>query len=566
MFMRRLVEFAEQNHQNLPPVGYALKRYQWMVVVTSDGRFEFVRAGRDDMRTIPDRSRSSGIAPILLTDKAEYVFGIPKDPMKPKDGDRSVQCHQAYLNLLNECYNATNNEVIKQIFQIIQSKQWQLPETMKADDTIVFRARIDYFPHEDKEVQRFWESALLKSNSVGEENKICFICGRMAPAVKRHTITFNVGRDRAKFISANKSAYYSYGLENSEIAPTCFICEQKYGQALSFLLQKYTGGVLRGGPHMLEVGDIVYLYWARQEDDLLSGILARLSNPDPGAVREILKSPYTGEETHANQDRVFIFALSANKARLVVRDYAEFPVWQVKKQIRRFFEAQQVAGTGYQPASIYMLAACMYRDAKKELLKQDIQDWMGWALYGKRISERIVAKILRRIQVRGSTTWLQAAAIRSWLISQDPVKEEWTVELDQSRLTAPYLCGRLFAVLEAVQYEAVSGNETIASRFYAAASTTPKSIFALLMRNSKWHLSKIGKINKNYEIRYQRRIGLITEHLADFPAILNLHEQAEFALGYYHERQDIYKKKTDESAEVDTDTVSNQYIEGGEEQ
>lgn len=560
MYIRRLVEFAEEHDNGLPPIGYARKRYQWMVILTPDDQLAFIQAERGEQRTIPDLSRSSGVAPILLTDKAEYVFQLSKSLGDSQKAARTEACHKAYLDLLQECFEVTQNQVIQKIIEILTSKKWSIPEEMKPEDIVIFRTGTDDFPHEDKAVKVFWESKLLQANVKGEIERVCFVCGRSAPAVRRHSITFALGKDRAKLISANDSAYSSYGLENSEISPTCFVCEQKYGQALSFLLQKYASKDQRGGPHMIQISDVTYVYWAKKSDPELSIMLSCLSDSNIHAVGRILESPFTGEENHADLNRVCILALSANKARIVVREYTELPVWRVKHQIRRFFEAQQV--TGARPSGIYLLAACMYRDGNKDIRKQDIQDWMNWALHGRKISERLASKIVRRIQAMGTMNWVQAAAIKSWLISQKD-KEEWTMELDQARITSAYLCGRLFAVLETVQYEAVRGNETIASRYYAAASTAPRSIFGLLLRNSKWHLSKIGKTNKGYEIRYQQRFQQITEHLTEFPVVLDLHGQAEFALGYYHERENIYKKKAGVSAEASGEADTKQVIEGG---
>ncbi|MDR4225634.1 type I-C CRISPR-associated protein Cas8c/Csd1, partial [Heyndrickxia coagulans DSM 1 = ATCC 7050] len=415
MYMRRLVEFAEQHANDLPPVGYARRSYQWFVVITHDDRFEFIQADRGEQRVIPNRSRASGVSPILLTDKAEYVFKLPKNPANAK---RAAECHLAYMKLLKECCEATRNELVQKIVQILERQDWQIPDGMKSTDVILFRTEAGDFPHEDNKVKKFWEDFLIKNSSKEENDSVCFICGRSAPAVKRHTIEFSVGKERTKLISANESAYLSYGLENSEIAPTCFECEQKYGQALSYLLRKYANKKQHGGPHMMEIGNVTYVYWARQNDPETTSMFTFLSDPDPVAVRRILSSPFKRAENHGSLDRICILALSANKARMVVRDYAEPPVWKVKNQIRQFFDAQQIVGAP-KPASIYLLAACMYRDGRKEMQKEDVQDWMNWALYGKRLSERIVAKIVRRIQARGGMTWIHAAAIRSWLISQN---------------------------------------------------------------------------------------------------------------------------------------------------
>jgi CRISPR-associated protein Csd1 len=520
--------------------------------------FEFIQSDRGEQRVIPNRSRASGVSPILLTDKAEYVFKLPKNPANAK---RAAECHLAYMKLLKECCEATRNELVQKIVQILERQDWQIPDGMKSTDVILFRTEAGDFPHEDNKVKKFWEDFLIKNSSKEENDSVCFICGCSAPAVKRHTIEFSVGKERTKLISANESAYLSYGLENSEIAPTCFECEQKYGQALSYLLRKYANKKQHGGPHMMEIGNVTYVYWARQNDPETTSMFTFLSDPDPVAVRRILSSPFKRAENHGSLDRICILALSANKARMVVRDYEEPPVWKVKNQIRQFFDAQQIVGAP-KPASIYLLAACMYRDGRKEMQKEDVQDWMNWAIYGKRLSGRIIAKMVKRIQARGGMAWIHAAAIKSWLISQK--KEEWTVDLDQARVTPAYLCGRLFAVLEAVPYEAVKGNETTASRFYAAASSTPRTIFGLLMRNSKWHLSKISKENKGYEVRYQQRIQLLTGQLKEFPAVLDLQGQAEFALGYYHERQDIYKKKENMPADAANVSDLNKTVVEGE--
>lgn len=229
------------------------------------------------------------------------------------------------------------------MIEILTNKQWNLPEEMKPEDIIIFRSGSDDFPHEHKAVKAFWESKLLQANAEGEIERVCFICGRSAPAVKRHSITFALGRDRAKLISANDSAYSSYGLENSEISPTCFVCEQKYGQALSFLLQKYAAKDQRGGPHMIQISDVTYVYWAKQSDPELSIMLSSLSDADVQAVGRILESPFTGEENHADLNRVCILALSANKARIVVREFSEHPAWKVKQQIRRFLKHNKLS-------------------------------------------------------------------------------------------------------------------------------------------------------------------------------------------------------------------------------
>lgn len=542
MYMKRLVDFADSNGK-LPSIGYSMKKYQWIATFNRNEEISLIQAGKNDQRMIPYISRAAGVKPILLTDKAEYVFQLEKEGATEKNKKRTEQCHEAYMNLLKECSEETDSESIKRVIQTLKKRQWVLPEEMKAGDIILIRLDIDAFPHEEQSVKNFWAQKVTPEADE-EQNKMCIVCGKIAPAVERHSMEFLIGANRTKLISANKSAYLSYGLKASEVAPTCFTCEQKYGQALSYLLQKYTNPDLKGGPHTFTAGGVTYVYWTCHKNDEMSGIMSWLSDPDPDAVRRVLMSPFTGIKSDAAD--FYLLALTANKARLVVRDYTEKPYWKVKEQLKEFFDSQDVGGKKLY--SVYSLAASMYRDANKEMQKYAIAEWVDWAINGRKLSVRIVSHILKRIQASGEMNVLQAASIKSWLISQK--REDWNVHIDETKMSKAYLCGRLFAVLEKIQVEAIHSNETIAARFFASASTVPKSIFGMLIRNSQVYLSKIGKENKAFEVNYSKKIQSIIEHLPDFPKVLSPHGQAEFALGYYHQKQDFYKPKKETEGEV----------------
>ena len=98
-----------------------------------------------------------------------------------------------------------------------------------------------------------------------------------------------------------------------------------------------------------------------------------------------------------------------------------------------------------------------------------------------------------------------------------------------------YLCGRLLAALEEAQLRAANFrlNRTLVDRFYGSATTAPASTFGgLLKLATTAHLGEVGR-----ELN-----GLVENLLADldgaggFPRTLTLPEQADFALGFYHQR------------------------------
>ena len=117
------------------------------------------------------------------------------------------------------------------------------------------------------------------------------------------------------------------------------------------------------------------------------------------------------------------------------------------------------------------------------------------------------------------------------------------MSLDPERTDRAYCLGRLFAELEKTQEDALPGvNATIKDRYFSAASSTPGSVFPRLIRMSQHHLGKLEKGAKTY---HEKRIQEICEKLYGFPSHMNLKDQGLFAIGYYHQRQNIFTKKTE---------------------
>jgi len=97
------------------------------------------------------------------------------------------------------------------------------------------------------------------------------------------------------------------------------------------------------------------------------------------------------------------------------------------------------------------------------------------------------------------------------------------------------------AVLERVQGAAQNDpNKTIVDRYYSAASTRPATVFPRLIALAQHHLAKL---TGRSAVFYQSRLGEVLDDIASFPQILRLDEQGLFALGYYHQRQDFFKKR-----------------------
>jgi len=131
--------------------------------------------------------------------------------------------------------------------------------------------------------------------------------------------------------------------------------------------------------------------------------------------------------------------------------------------------------------------------------------------------------------------------IKAYLTRRNRIQniiEEVAMSLDKESTNPAYRLGRLFAVLEKAQKDAIPGaNTTIKDRFYGSASATPSVVFPQLIRLAQHHLQKA-----EYGGRTDKMIEEIMQGIGKFPSHLSLEDQGTFAIGYYHQRQAFYTK------------------------
>ena len=114
------------------------------------------------------------------------------------------------------------------------------------------------------------------------------------------------------------------------------------------------------------------------------------------------------------------------------------------------------------------------------------------------------------------------------------------MSLNEQTSNSAYLLGRLFAVLEKAQKDAIPEiDTTIKDRYFSSACATPAAVFPVLLKLAQNHISKA-----EYGMVSERRISEILEKMksTEFPAYLTLEEQGTFIIGYYHQVNAFYKK------------------------
>lgn len=121
--------------------------------------------------------------------------------------------------------------------------------------------------------------------------------------------------------------------------------------------------------------------------------------------------------------------------------------------------------------------------------------------------------------------------------------------LNEQTTYQPYLYGKLFAILEAIQLRAKPGyNATI--NHFSMASKAPRNTFPRLMILNEMYMKMLDRnVRAYYEKLLCELIGKITEF---FPDHLSLKDMGTFQLGYFHEKKILEKdvsEKVDKTAQ-----------------
>jgi CRISPR-associated protein Csd1 len=552
MLLERLRDYGTRTAQTEPvPSMYTLTPVRYQVELDKDGHLLGIvdlsdpgrPGGKQGLRRLtPTLTKTSGVRAKLLADTAEYALGIARDPAKQL---RVNDSHKSFKDLVARCGDQTGDPTVRAVqtfLELLDPAALELPDNFDAGGVVSFRVDgVD--PVDLPAVREFWAANALggmsSESAQGDPPSLmqCLVCGRDRPALERLPLKIkgipNGQTSGLAIISANADAFLSYGLEASQIAPTCLECCESFSNGLNDLLRKRETS--------LRVGSLAYVFWTREEPSFSFADL--LSQPDPTQVRAMLDAARSGKRATTEVDATpfYAAALSASGARVVVRDWLDTTVERARANLARYFRLQEIVdqtGEPGRPMGIYALGAATVRDPGKGLSPETPKALLRLALAGGRLPRWLLYQAVRRNQVEGGVTRQRAALIKMVLASDAGIREGDTlVELDAANRDPAYLCGRLLAVLENVQRAALPGiNDSVTDRFFGSASSAPASVFGRLLQGARPHLAKLRRDRKPTHDALQRRLEEVMVGLPSFPRTLTLEQQGLFALGYWHQQ------------------------------
>jgi CRISPR-associated protein Csd1 len=303
------------------------------------------------------------------------------------------------------------------------------------------------------------------------------------------------------------------------------------------------------------------VFWSEKDTSFEEEVFFFFSEPprdDPDRSTEAVKALYqtiwSGAYVVPDDDtRFYVLGLSPNAARIAVRFWRVGTVREMGERFKQHVDDLTIKyRDGMDPAlPMRRLLRSLSPQAKEENIPPNLAgEVMRAILEGTPYPVTLLQASLRRNRAEQNVSYPRAAIIKAFLnrslhFSNPRLEKEITMSTDPTNTNTGYQLGRLFAVLEKIQSDATPGiNATIRDRFYGAASSTPVTVFGNLMRLSNHHLSKLEKEKPGLFVVRKKMIGEIMCFISEFPTHLDLADQGRFAIGYYHQTQDLWTKNT----------------------
>ena len=578
--LHEIVNYARRAGLCAEP-GFSAKEVRWAISLTSAGQYLGLLALGDPagrrkrgrmFPMCPDLMHGELIAggktrSHFLVERVEVVagFGQPVNPGKTPAKRRF------FIELLKQA-----SEVMPELSaaaavledQEAMSRLRQKLAEAKAKPTDKITLCIDgRFPVESQDWHQWWRRyrAGLVPARRGKKSKdrggrmLCLLTGEaVLPAATHPKIKGLPGANPsgATLVGFDKEAFRSFGLEQSANAAMSEEAAKAYEAGLNDLIRSHATR-LRGLP-------VLIVHWYRSKVASEDDPLAWLEDPPEVAeadaqirARELLTAIQTGRRPDLAGNTYYALSLSGNGGRVMVRDWMEGAFEQLLEAVDSWFKDLAIVrptdgGLAPLPRFSRLVSSLAVGDQQEGVAPPLAAKLYRAAVRAEPIPFAVLTQALARTRVDLVKGYVPDAAhaglLRAYLVRQYRQKGEISMaeaiqpELNKELGDPAYQCGRLMAVLAAVQQEALGRDvgADVLQRYYAAASATPALVFGRLMRLAQFHLGKIKQDKPGLAWWYEDLVAGIAKRIGrEMPATLTLEQQSMFALGYYQQLAEL---------------------------
>lgn len=568
MIIKRLYELAERENLLADPAFEDLP-VPFTIVVRGGGDYGGVqdRRGFIDVPTKGGVKKKRNNGKVLSVPKAHgntasagfarfFIDTLPR-VLPVSDEPKSVSSRSTFWRQMEEAASASGDPALGAVAEFGRRLQSDTAlatrvatEVKALDPDAGARCTFEFYDDEgrtiiEREPVRTWwrkyfagvTAKLEEAGSIG----LCQVTGEIGPVATVHgtKISGIAGGSSmgSCLVSGDKEAFESYGLSKAGNANIGYRAAEGYSRALQALLK----GTL--GKTKITVGATTFLFWGKNKQ-AIDDITSVFDSGDPGQIAGFLESPKAGRlALGADANAFYCLVLTANAARIVVRDYLETYLDVAAANLRRWFADLQMTdpfGSAHARYPLWQVALAT-ADKGENIAPALPAQLMLAALSGRPLGDHILATCLRRLQAEGTNGFnpVRLGLVKLFLIRRSINMTE-SLHSDGS---PAYICGRLLAVFEQAQWGALGDvGASVVDRYYSTASTSPGLVLPRLFRSATQHIGKLEKDKPGMAENIKKELEELCGSLKEIPHTLSLEQQGEFALGFYHQRAEFRRR------------------------
>jgi CRISPR-associated protein Csd1 len=536
---------------------------------------------------VPHTTRTVAVAPCIGADDIQYVLGWCDDNSKPA---RVGQCHASFVAIIKAWADDHPDEAaaraIARFYASGQAADITRPDKWTSKQLVLIS--VDGQPvTELPSLRQFWAAEVQRRKTGGPggtaRRGLCLVCARegtllntLPQLVPRRLVPLAI--NDASLVSGNERIHtydFSTGLSN---APICVACGTRAVTSLQEVLSD-------PGSH-LSYGDSRLGWW------MLGGhpfdLASTLAVEDPESVRSLVERVRRSGTWSDSADRPTLDAgrfcavtVRGSAARIMVRDWIDMPLDQLEANVAAWFadHAMHSANPDRGPYhSLVLLVLSVGRwipdrdgpggryadfgarnpgrppDTGRQLLRA--------ALLRAPLPSSALAHLVTRIRADRHVDAPRAALLRL-IVTRTPAQhmEAPMAGLDPDNHDPAYLAGRIFAVLEHIQYRSNAPdqakknadqaatqtkkprqvNASYTDRYFGGAIANPRIALIQGQQLAQAWLKKLNRTQPGAASKLRQQLTDLFDCFdaaAGLPGQADLTRQATFILGYHQQRAD----------------------------
>ena len=583
--MSNWVGKTTENRPTLLPISHITQKAQ--IEITLDRNGDFVKAEavpQENAKTvIPATEKSGGragkvIEPHPLSDQLDYISGNNQEKFmeyvrRLGEWADSRFSHPKVCAVYRYIQRGTILEDLQAsgLMELDSSGKWKKGKISGTDyEKCLVRWRIlgtgeKDAAWEDLSLFRCYE-AFYDSKLDAEGKQLCMITGRDDYMGTNHPKGITAANYGAKLISANDQTGFTYRgrfTEPWQAASVGYHASQKAHNALQWVIADQ--GTVFGGR--------TFICWnpkgyhIHQAFSLLS--FNKETKYSPTEYQSELRKTLAGYRNELpNQEGVVIAAFdAATTGRLSLTYYNELQGSDYYDRIQKWYEtcAWENGPYGVQSPPLRKIVERAFGTERSKgllevddrILKEQMQRLIACEIDSSRIPYDIVKALVQRASTplaysnsnRAAILSTACALVRKYYNDRAD-KEVWSMAFEADRKDRDYQYGCLLAVMEKVErdtYDREETREPNAIRMQAVFCQKPLHTAKILNERLEPYFSRL---KPQQRVFYKKRIGEIMECISECGAErMNAPLGDTYLLGYYLQRQNLYKSGKSEERE-----------------